>query len=114
MPAAPILNPLTKNKRRYFDEEEDEDIPPFQLHFPDPLNPLLADLDMSSTRDAYPTSHTAMPDLNAISRRAIAKPKSRRKGAVATIMEAVVSDVEFEEAAFLEPWDDGEVEMGGT
>jgi hypothetical protein len=114
MPAAPILNPLTKHKRRYLDEEEDKDIPPFHLHFSDPLNPLLADLSVSPTRSGYMFSHTPMPDLSAISARAIVKPKSRRKAfATAPTTEVVVDAVEFEEASFLEPWHDEEIEMGG-
>lgn len=115
MPAAPMLNPRTKNKRRFLeDEEDDEDIPPFQLHFSDPLNPLLADLSVSPTTVAYPISRTAMPDLSAISGRAMAKPKTRRKGGATVAVADVVADgMEFDEADFLEPWED-EVEMGGT
>jgi hypothetical protein len=114
MPAAPMLNPLTKNKRRYLeDEENDEDVPPFQLHFSDPLNPLLADLRMSPTSVPYPFSHTSMPNLNAISSRAMAKPKTRRKvGGLVPAVDVVVDSMEFEEAAFLQPWED-EMELGG-
>jgi hypothetical protein len=116
MPAAPMLNPLTKNKRRFLeDEENDEDVPPFHLHFSDPLNPLLADLSMSPTSAPYPFSnHTSIPNLSAISSRALAKPKTRRKVGATAVPAVVVQDsMEFEEADFLEPWED-EIEMGGT
>lgn len=113
MPSAPILNPRTTNKRQYLEDEEDEDIPPFQLHFSDPLNPLLAGLSVSPTRGSYPVSHTAMPDLAAISCRVMAKPRSRRKGTARALPEVIAGDIEFEEASFLEPWEDTEMDMDG-
>jgi hypothetical protein len=58
---------------------------------------------------------------NASSARVLAKPKSRRKTGSAAQGQAVAqtiaaSDLEFEEAGFLQPWEEGdaEVEMGGT
>lgn len=75
----------------------------------------------SPPRSTYPISHTTMPDLTAISSnssRAYAKPKSRRKGAGEISQDANPgfgsADMDFEDANFLIPVDDDEVEMGGT
>jgi len=112
MPAAPLLNPMIKNKRRFYEDEgDDEDIPPFQLHFSDPLNPLLADLSVSSPN--MPFGQTQMSRLNAISARVMAKPRSRRKASGGVAMsEEVMESMDFEEADFLKPCED-EVDMGG-
>jgi hypothetical protein len=108
MPAAPMLNPLLNNKRRFRDDDvEDEDVPPFQLHFTDPLNPLLADLSFASPRALYPIIHTNMPNISSMSRRSMAKPKTRRKSRPLLGVPSLDSDgMEFEEAEFLAPLDD--------
>lgn len=99
------------------DEEEQElDEPEFEklvFNFPAALS--------SPPRSTYPISHTTMPNLTAISSnssRAYAKPKSRRKGAGEISQHANPgfgsADMDFENANFLTPLDDDEVEMSGT
>lgn len=109
MPAAPMLTPFLNNKRRYRDDEaEDEDVPPFQLHFSDPLDPMLAGLSFTSpTRAFYPVSHTNMPNISSMSTRAMAKPKTRRKDRSEFGARSPDNDgMDFDEAAFLAPCDD--------
>ncbi|KIW04882.1 uncharacterized protein PV09_04057 [Verruconis gallopava] len=113
MPAAPMLNPITTNKRHHSDDEDDDgDIPPFELHFPDPLNPTLADLSVSPTTTVSPISHTTYTGSGAVSRRAIAKPKSRRK-AMSVAAATADCDMDFEDADFLRPWEEDELMMTG-
>jgi hypothetical protein len=114
--AAP-LRQISSNKRLYSsDEEEKESEEPkfekFVFNFPAVLSP---------TRSTYPISHTTMPDLAAISSsttsRAYAKPKSRRKGPGEPQQRSLAgfgAEMDFEDANFLGPMDDDEVEMGGT
>lgn len=123
IPSAAPLRQISSNKRSYnFDEDETETDetetfePEFEklvFNFPATLSP---------PRSTYPISHTTMPNLTAISSatasRAYAKPKSRRKGE-GDLPQHVnpgfgSADMDFEEANFLIPFDDDEVEMGGT
>ncbi|KAE9974780.1 hypothetical protein BLS_001344 [Venturia inaequalis] len=118
IPSAAPLRQISSNKRSYnLDEEEQEseesDFEKLVFNFPATLSP---------PRSTYPISHTTMPNLTAISSssssRAYAKPKSRRKE-VGDITQQVnhgfgSADMDFEDANFLTPLDDGEVEMGGT
>ncbi|QDS77501.1 hypothetical protein FKW77_000316 [Venturia effusa] len=117
IPSAAPLRQIPSNKRSYnWDEEEAEpEDPGFERLFfncPDTLSP---------PRSTYPISHTTMPNLTAISSlsssRAFAKPKSRRKVAGETLQFAnfgvASTEMDFEDANFLTPSDDDEIEMEG-
>jgi hypothetical protein len=124
VPTAAPLRQISSNKRSYNSDEEEEEEeqeeskePEFEklvFNFPATLSPI---------RSTYPISHTTMPDLTAISSsttlRAYAKPKSRRKAPGEPSQHHSTQglggvDMDFEDANFLAPLDNDEVEMGGT
>lgn len=116
IPAATPLRQISSNKRSYNSDEEEQELeePEFEkfvFNFPAMLSPT-----------TYPISHTTMPDLAAISSsstsRAYAKPKTRRKAPGEPQQHSIQGfsgvDMDFEDANFLAPLDNDEVQMGGT
>jgi hypothetical protein len=99
------------NKRRFEDEENEEQENSFHFSFSNCFGAFPSDLSVSPPHSGHPISHNSMPDLSSISgTRAMAKPKSRRKG-TSGLAEPPTPGLDFEDAEFLVPWDE---EMGGT
>jgi hypothetical protein len=105
------------NKRRFEDEEnenvyaqgdEEDAAPSFHFNFSTGTE-IPVDLSTSPRRE-FPISHTSMPDLSAISgARPMAVPRSRRRAQPA-LVDPVGQQIDFEEAEFLVPWDDVDME----
>ncbi|KAF2143398.1 uncharacterized protein K452DRAFT_286223 [Aplosporella prunicola CBS 121167] len=125
-----VRTPLpSANKRRFLEEDDDEEMPTAQPSRSNALFALntnianFADDDLQvSPCTTYPVSHTSMPNLS--SARPLARPKSKRKGVSALSTQRrgalqgddvpVIVDDDFDEADFLQPYEDVEVEMGGV
>jgi hypothetical protein len=112
MPAASHSFLFNTNKRRFEDEENEEQENSvlenqldFNFDFSTPL-----DLSVTPPHTGHSTTHTSTSDPAPLSgTRAMAKPKSRRKG-VTALVEDAEPGFDFEDADFL-VWDE---EMAGT